>query len=174
MPHISEIDTYLHNIHINFSNLNIHFQIPKLFQSILSSYKQDRIDKLEQGGLLFGAHEENTYSVKRISEPNSFDKSTRFTIDRNKEIDNLLIKHEERNSAGTILYLGEWHTHPQDIPRISRQDQTMMKLMLKLSPLNPPRVFLAIQGTHELGVWTYDGKEITKLEWYRSTSRLSP
>ncbi len=149
---------------MNFSNALIDFEISYSLIDILFSHKQNSIEKTELGGLLFGKQEENNFTVLRISEPNSFDKSTRHSIERNREIDTLLIKHELLNSNGEIQYLGEWHTHPQYIPRISRQDQILLKMNLKLSRLEPPRVFLAIQGIQELGVWTYDGEEVVKME----------
>jgi len=132
---------------------------------LISKYKQDRVDKPELGGVLLGLSENNRFKIVRASEPNSFDKSTRHTIDRNREIDQILIRYEEANSSGKVIYLGEWHTHPQDIPKISNQDQQMMRMRLKLSKLQLPRVFLAIQGIYQLGIWTFEGTKTTELTY---------
>ncbi len=47
-----------------------------------------------------------------------------------------IAEHAWKESNGERLYLGEWHTHPEDVPSPSRDDRTLLKNMLKHSRMN--------------------------------------
>ncbi|HEX8547724.1 MAG TPA: Mov34/MPN/PAD-1 family protein, partial [Cytophagaceae bacterium] len=115
---------------------------------ILCRYKQDTHNASEAGGILLGiVTMENNYIITKASLPNKFDKSTRRTFERDKDIAQIIINHEFSNSHGKTIYLGEWHTHPEPIPTPSAQDIKMIKEQFLNNRLNASNLFLVIIGT---------------------------
>ncbi len=78
--------------------------------------------KKETGGILLGKLIEDTIIVFKVSGPgpNAIHEPLFFRADKNY-ID-MIIDLEYANSDGEVVYLGEWHTHPQVIPFPSELD----------------------------------------------------
>lgn len=52
--------------------------------------------------------------------PNAIHSLTEFEMD--KEFTDAFIEREYADSEGMNVYIGEWHTHPEEFPRPSPQD----------------------------------------------------
>ncbi|WP_188753719.1 Mov34/MPN/PAD-1 family protein, partial [Parapedobacter defluvii] len=61
------------------------------------------------------------------------------------------------SSGGTEVYLGEWHTHPEDHPIPSRIDITDFKKTIQISKINSETTLMIIVGKKEfyIGVYKY-------------------
>src|ERR1035437_7445394 len=126
----------------------------------LQKYKQDNKKKHEAGGILLGQIEGKNIYVMKISTPNNFDKSSRYSFERNKDIAQIIIDYEFANSNGKTIYIGEWHTHPENIPTPSSVDVNMLKDQIRLGKLNEPFALLLIQGIKGMYVGIYKKGEL--------------
>jgi integrative and conjugative element protein (TIGR02256 family) len=81
-----------------------------------------KISNLETGGVLAGFYSNDTLIVDSVSGPgpNAHHEVDEFIID--KEHMDLYLDQQYRDSVGRNIYIGEWHTHPQEIPIPSEQD----------------------------------------------------
>jgi integrative and conjugative element protein (TIGR02256 family) len=113
----------------------------------LNQYRQDR-GKSESGGILLGKirSDFSEYIITEISEPCKKDKSGRCFFIRNKDNAQRIINQLWKSSGGQIVYLGEWHTHPELSPSPSLVDRNLIKqCSVEIEPL-PPIIFLVIVG----------------------------
>jgi len=61
-------------------------------------------------------------------------------------------------SGCRYTYLGDWHTHPKSIPRMSRLDRGTLRRISTYSPARAPVALMAILGGRsdwELHIWRY-------------------
>jgi len=130
---------------------------------IFQNYIQNTKSKNESGGILLGQVKDNNVYLMRASIPNSFDKSSRYSFERNKVIAQIIVDYEFANSLGKTIYIGEWHSHPENYPTPSEQDERMIKNQLKLNKNIEPYLFLIIQGIKGIYVGVYDGKNLTEM-----------
>ncbi|HYF66629.1 MAG TPA: Mov34/MPN/PAD-1 family protein [Ohtaekwangia sp.] len=81
-----------------------------------------KFKKLETGGVLSGYYEKDFLIIDSVSGPgpNAHHQVDEFIID--KEYMDLYLDQQYRDSDGQNIYIGEWHTHPQEAPAPSEQD----------------------------------------------------
>jgi len=125
--------------------------------AIFENHKQILPRSHESGGIVLGQVVGNVIYINRASTPNQFDKSSRYRFERDKNAAQILVNYEYLNSNKKITYLGEWHTHPENVPTPSGQDRSMIKDQFKSGTLNEPFLLLVIQGIEKLYVSIYDG-----------------
>ena len=128
--------------------------------SVFKNYIQDELHKNESGGLLLGAIVGNTIYVSKASIPSKFDKATRTSFHRDKDIAQIIVDYEFENSGGKMFYVGEWHTHPEDYPTPSGQDRKMTIEQYNKSRLSQPFSLMIIQGKKGVYLALYDGNKI--------------
>ncbi len=155
---------------IIFKSEIFNIAIPNNVIQIFSKFKQDEKKKNESGGILLGYLIGDNIHISKVTIPNKFDKSSRYTFERNKDAAQIVVDHEFINSNGMIIYLGEWHTHPEDHPTPSGQDKIMIRDQYKKGKLNEPFLLLLIQGLVSLTVMVHDGG---KLEFAKLISPYS-
>ena len=73
-------------------------------------------DLPESGGVLLGTVHERGMLVTVATTPTRLDRQLRYFFERLPFGHRAVAKRLWRHSAGTTRYIGEWHTHPQDIP----------------------------------------------------------
>ena len=111
----------------------------------MSSYKQVKFWRKEAGGQLFATFEENVIKVIEATYTKKADKRGRFFFWPNRKDEQVEI-HRKYTEAG-IHFVGDWHTHPEHIPRPSDSDIKSVAEMLRDSRHNLPGVFLVVVGT---------------------------
>ena len=81
---------------------------------------------VEAGGQLFARISKKEIKVVRATGPNIKDQRSRFFFkpNRKKEQRDILKLHAEG-----LDFVGDWHTHPEDIPRPSKQDRASICLL---------------------------------------------
>lgn len=138
---------------------------------ILDSYKQDNETKNEAGGILLGKVYNDLIIINQISEPSIEDRSGRFYFIRNVKRAQNIVNRTWKESNGERIYLGEWHTHPEDIPTPSRDDELLLKNMLDYSRMEINILFMIIIGriSPYFAVLQRDKDELITLE--RSNSK---
>lgn len=122
----------------------------------------------EFGGLLVGYYSDDfkTCFVETTILPKKY-KSSRYFFERGKErLKSNLTKYF--NSVPRLIYVGEWHTHPDGVPSPSGTD---MKAMIEIgeSPsvniLNPLLFILGINPSKiNLGAYVYSKNNLLKYE----------
>ncbi len=129
-------------------------------QSLFQKFIQDTKEKNEAGGVLLGSIVGKKIYVVKASIPNKFDKATRTSFLRDKDIAQVIVDYEFENSNSTMFYLGEWHTHPENYPTPSGQDKHMTIEQFNKSRLAQPFSIMLIQGIKGIYIALYDGKKI--------------
>lgn len=100
----------------------------------------------EAGGQLFGTITEELIDVTKATGPFTGDERSRYRYRSNSSAAQRAI--QEQSQAG-LLYLGEWHTHAEDLPGASGLDDDAMQLLLARSQLNSNALLMLIVGRLE-------------------------
>lgn len=132
----------------------------------LDGYKQYNHTQHEAGGILLGKIYNDLIIIDQISEPSIEDKSGRFYFIRNVKKAQHIVDRAWKESNGERIYLGEWHTHPEDIPTPSRDDKLLLKNMLKHSRMEINFLFMVIIGrtSPHFAVLQHDEDELIPIE----------
>ncbi|WP_071601379.1 Mov34/MPN/PAD-1 family protein [Dickeya chrysanthemi] len=131
-----------------FSDKNNHLiVIMEHVVQCLLSYRQLRCFSRESAGVLIGERRGQHLVICDLSEPGVGDIRHRYSVDRRgshhqDKVDAAFVK-----SQGTLQYLGEWHTHPEDNPTPSPTDRKSWKENLDA----PEPMIVLIIGRK--GVW---------------------
>ncbi|HTG65019.1 MAG TPA: Mov34/MPN/PAD-1 family protein [Flavobacterium sp.] len=122
----------------------------KLSEEVFEKMKlfiQDQSQKPEAGGILIGHYlDNNNYSITDVSLPSKHDKSSRFNFTRSKKNAQKIINEFFKDSKGKKIYLGEWHTHPEDYPAPSGLDKKSILEQIRGNILNSEIIFMLIIG----------------------------
>lgn len=89
---------------------------------LMMAFRQAGPGATEAGGVLIGSLRGPHIEVIDCTQPMSNDLRRRYAFDRRDAGHVVAIHAAMRSSAGTIGYVGEWHTHPEPVPSPSGQD----------------------------------------------------
>lgn len=145
-----------------FVNGNKKLVITDEVLKIFKQFKQTN-KKTEQGGILLGEVRENEVKITKVSVPTMFDKSSKYSFNRNKKSAQIIIDYEFYNSQGKTIYLGEWHTHPENYPTPSHTDRRMIRTQFDKNIINEDFLIMVIVGLKNMYVSIYDGKILKKI-----------
>jgi len=98
-----------------------------LTESVLEVFQihvQARPTDNEAGGLLIGSVHGSNIALTEATAPTTWDKRLRYFFERMPFGHRSIAQKRWRESGGTMRYLGEWHTHPEDFPSPSTVDRT--------------------------------------------------
>lgn len=122
----------------------------------LNQYVQRSPEQNESGGVLLGRL---LYSghivVDEITTPQPNDKATHTTFFRSDD-HQTLINDAWKRSEGTCLYLGEWHTHAEEIPFPSKVDLDDWHRRLQTDKPSIDSTLFLIVGTCAISL--YEGR----------------
>jgi integrative and conjugative element protein (TIGR02256 family) len=119
------------------------------------AYKQDSKEKLEAGGVLLGRFilKSKNIIVDRITIPMIGDVRGRYQFIRGDKNHQRIITNIWNKTGGTCNYLGEWHTHPEQIPIPSNKDIENWKEILNTRIYSSRTLYFVIVGITEVRVW---------------------
>lgn len=89
---------------------------------IFISYRQLSSSSPESAGVIIGERRDVHIVIRTISVPSEADIRGRFMVNRISKHHQKTVDKAFLDSDGTSQYLGEWHTHPEDIPQPSMTD----------------------------------------------------
>ncbi len=119
--------------------------------SKLTEHIQNDPAKPESGGILIGySLETGHYSITDITVPGKGDRQSRYSFVRSvKRAQNILDLHFKK-SKGKKIYLGEWHTHPEDNPHPSSTDKNSILERIRKDKIHSDTIFMIICGTETI------------------------
>lgn len=119
---------------------------------ILDAHRQRRFFDREAGGQLFARVREADWEIVTATGPRAKDRRSRFSFwpHRESEQDEIFAHHE----LG-LDYIGDWHTHPQDVPTPSPNDLSSIADVVRRSTHHFPGFLLIIVGRKSFpeGLW---------------------
>lgn len=145
--------------YIEFINSSRTLKINQNVLKIFAKYEQ-KIDGLEAGGILLGNVLADYDEIIKASVPNRFDTRDYFFFNRAKIPAQLKINKEWEKSNGTMIYLGEWHTHSEVNPKPSVEDKKMILKVFQETIMEINFLYLIIvgpNGTYWVGRQTANG-----------------
>jgi len=145
-----------------FKYENIKVEISSNVIELLKSYIQDDKKKLESGGIVTGSIYDNRIRISNCSTPTKFDEQSRYNFTRSKKSGQDFINGKFKQSNGTEIYLGEWHTHPEKDPTPSCTDRISFSKTLSQNELNSDIHFMIIVGTNTVYIGVYEKKRNRK------------
>lgn len=95
----------------------------------------------------------NNSIINDISVPQHRDTRSRCFFRKSKSDHQIIVDNYWKASRGYINYLGEWHTHPEKIPKSSSIDLESWMRNLKLNKNEILSHIYIIVGMVEIGVW---------------------
>jgi integrative and conjugative element protein (TIGR02256 family) len=117
-------------------------------------FRQSSDVRPEAGGQLFGTVTDSLVRVIAASGPHRSDQRSRYAFRSNPRTAQTSI---EAHAKHGLLYLGEWHTHAENVPNPSETDAGAIRAILQKSQLNTDALVLMIVGLAkpdaDLGVW---------------------
>ena len=150
-----------------YLNENINVKIDDSIIAYINDYQKYGDYCVEAGGILIGLYEpkDDLIVLTDLTQPQINDRCGRYHFKRDEcghqEIaDELWEKSNHRKT-----YIGEWHTHQQDVPVPSFEDKRNWKKIDKRN-LNYKWVFFIIVGVLKSSIWAIQENKVIKLgEW---------
>jgi integrative and conjugative element protein (TIGR02256 family) len=109
-------------------------------------------NKNESGGILLGNVYNSFCEIVKATTPNKYDSSGPNIFIRSKKGAQPHINKAWKNSKGTEIYLGEWHTHFENSPKPSLTDRNMIFDSLSKTKMEIEFLFLIIVGLNR-SIW---------------------
>lgn len=126
---------------------------------IFYSFRQDTHEKYEAGGILMGKRLLNgNIIITDVTSPQKEDTRKRTFFKKKTEIHQSISDILWKKSSGKTIYLGEWHTHPENNPIPSCVDIRGWRLSVNKQANDKTYIFV-ILGIKELAVWSYSKKD---------------
>lgn len=115
----------------------------------------------EAGGVLLGRHLLGVphIVVDEVTTPTKGDAQSRTAFHRSQRPHQQVIDARWATSGGTCQYLGEWHTHPEAVPRASSVDMADWRRRLREDVFDAATLLFVIVGTQTLRVWEGQRRE---------------
>jgi integrative and conjugative element protein (TIGR02256 family) len=123
--------------------------------SRMLAFVQDTRCKPEAGGVLIGRYIRDSPDIviDEVTVPMAGDRKRRLSFWRSRQPHQQALDQSWLDSGGTSTYLGEWHTHPEDIPIPSDTDIKNWQARLKKDIFSGDTLFFIIIGIKILRVW---------------------
>ncbi|MUK60727.1 peptidase [Aliivibrio fischeri] len=129
--------------------------------AVLEKYRQTRRQDNEAAGILLGEKRGQHIVITDLSEPGKGDLRKRNLVDRRGKHHQQKVDDCFQLSGGTVNYLGEWHTHPEDFPKPSQKDRTSWSVHLKGGT---PKIVLIV-GIKDFWIEKMNGTSSFKLSF---------
>lgn len=115
---------------------------------VLVRYRQRFPWQTEAGGILLGRRRGNHVEVVQATEPTRLDRRSTYFWERQASGHAQAAIRAWRLAAGTVDYVGEWHTHPQRVPTPSSLDRREWHSLAQARPKTP--LVAVVVGTRML------------------------
>ncbi|WP_170149468.1 Mov34/MPN/PAD-1 family protein [Rhodoplanes roseus] len=154
---------------VTFEVRHIVVRIGSLALATFDAHRQRRFYQREAGGQLFARVRADEWEIVAATGPRSRDRRGRFSFrpHRASEQEEIFQHHE----LG-LDYVGDWHTHPEDVPRPSFDDLSSIAKVVRRSTHHLPGFLLLIVGRDSFpgGLWA----SFHSIDGLRSDARAVP
>jgi len=144
---------------MNIRCYNFNLSISQSVLKIFNRYVQIHPKSPESGGILTGEIYDNIINLLNCSEPSDLDQRSRYNFNRSFIAAQKFINEKFKISSGKEIYLGEWHTHPEDHPSPSNTDIKNFLKTIKNNHLNSNVHFMIIIGRLSIYIEIYIDKK---------------
>ena len=129
----------------------------------LVEYAQLNDAASEAGGILLGRliAGTNDIVVDRATAPNAADRRSRFGFRRSRQGSQVEVDRAWHTSSGTCVYLGEWHSHPEDDPTPSSRDIADQGRILAKTTCEQQDLLFVIVGRESVAIW--EGSRVSRV-----------
>lgn len=141
MRHLSDWGLEDGSVLVNFSD-----DVRRVFEQHVQ-----KDDRPESGGVLLGSVHERGLLITLATTPTRLDRQFRYLFERLPFGHRTIARRHWRATAGITRYVGEWHTHPQDIPRPSQLDMDEWRKLARVRADRRP-LLAVIVGRQDLHV----------------------
>ena len=133
-----------------------------------SEVKQMDFHAPESGGLLLGRLIEgsNDVIVDEATMPTKGDLRGRFFFRRARRQSQDRVVDAWRTSNNTKIYLGEWHTHPEEYPNPSGRDVVNWRSISSNAIYEQDFLIFVIVGIKNIKVWELRKREKSAIELF--------
>lgn len=100
----------------------------------------------EAGGILLGRIFKSHVLVEIVTEPTRADRRGRFSFVRSRKSAQARVNAAWDISEGEQIYLGEWHSHPEDVAQPSGRDEEMIANNLREAKMEIDFLLLVVVG----------------------------
>jgi integrative and conjugative element protein (TIGR02256 family) len=114
----------------------------------------------EAGGILLGNVYTDYDEITEITTPTKLDQKGPMFFHRTKVAAQVKINAAWIESCGSLIYLGEWHTHTQINPKPSGRDQRMLAKVFAETEMDLRHLYMIVvgqTGNYWIGMQTADG-----------------
>jgi integrative and conjugative element protein (TIGR02256 family) len=138
--------------HLTFNAERIAVQIAEQALATFDANRQMRFYQREAGGQLFARVRGDEWEIVTATGPRSRDRRSRFSFWPHRASEQKEIF--EHHALG-LDYVGDWHTHPEDVPTPSSDDLTSIDAVVRRSTHHLPGFLLLIVGRKPFpeGLW---------------------
>lgn len=121
-------------------------------------FRQTTDDMKEAGGILVGRVlvASGDIVIDHATTPTPEDERSRFRFFRAREPTQRIVDEAWTSSGGHSIYLGEWHTHPEDVPSPSWWDRRNWKRVAITTTYEQDVLLFLIIGRARVGAWATD------------------
>ena len=146
----------------------------KITNKVIEQFKQfrqmERGDH-EAGGVLLGRYiiNSNDTIIDDVSTPQVKDITSPVRFIKHKKQHQSIVDKAWKNSKGTCNFLGEWHTHPEEIPSPSSIDLRNWNSIIKKAVFESDSLFFLIIGRARISAYEVNqsGQKIMQLQWQK-------
>lgn len=127
----------------------------KTAAELINRYRQLNKNDAEAGGMLLGRliSESRDLVIDEVTEPTKLDLKGRFYFIRRRRAAQRRVNKAWLKSNGTLNYLGEWHSHPEDDPRPSQVDIENWHRIGAQARFEQDSLLFAIVGRSRTRLW---------------------
>lgn len=143
---------------------SLYMPVVEVTESVMEKINQYRQKAgSETGGIIMGSIiNERKIRINRISQPCVI-LTSRCGCTRDAKKANGIIQREFEASNHTRVYLGEWHTHPENMPTPSRTDYQSVRDIFRNALLPYNRIIILIIGLKSEYWSCFNGKRFSKI-----------
>ncbi|MVX64386.1 hypothetical protein GKZ28_11860 [Clostridium chromiireducens] len=134
--------------------------------NLISNYKQSKKEDYESGGILIGYETiDGNIIIEFATQPFPNDIRKKNSFERIDSKHNEFLDKLWKENGEIYMYVGEWHTHPEDYPKYSLKDKRNWKnISCNMSPYKEKYIHIIV-GNKGIGIWIYEtmSKRIYKI-----------
>ncbi|MBY5705803.1 hypothetical protein HFO38_24320 [Rhizobium leguminosarum] len=144
------MEILMSSMHYDFGDRSVEI-LPEAISTMLR-HRQRRFYSQESGGQMFAKLSPNHWRIEVATGPRRGDRRGRFHFwpDRRAEQDEINRFYDQG-----LEFVGDWHSHPEDTPRPSRNDIHSMDNIVRESVHSLPGILMVIVGRNDppSGLW---------------------